>query len=164
MIILNQEQIKQKIKRMAIEIYEHHADEKQIFLAGINKKGYEIARLLEQEIRNLSPLNCTIFHLHLDPAAPTENPVLIDYDSNKLKNKIIVITDDVANTGRTIFYSFKSLMDILPKGVEVAVLIERSHKCFPVQVDIVGLRLATTLNENIEVSITDKTEWKVELT
>ena len=54
-------------------------------------------------------------------------------------------------------------MEILPKKLEVAVLIERSHKCFPVQVDIVGLQLATTLNENIEVSIQSSSEWKVEL-
>ena len=163
MIILNQEQIKQKIKRMAMEIYERHADEKQIFLAGINNKGFEIARLLEQEIRNLSPLNCASIHLKLDPAAPTENPILMDYEISKLKRKVIIITDDVANTGRTIFYSFKVLMDILPKKIEVAVLIERSHKCFPVQVDIVGLQLATTLNENIEVSLNNGSEWKVEL-
>jgi len=163
MIILNQEQIKQKIKRMAMEIYERHADEKQIYLAGINTKGFEIATLLEQEIRNLSPLICSIIHLRLDPASPAENPIELDIDVSKLKNKVIIITDDVANTGRTLFYSFKVLMDILPKKIEVAVLIERSHKCFPVQVDIVGLQLATTLNENIEVFIQNKSEWKVEL-
>ena len=163
MIILNQEQIKQKIKRMAMEIYERHAEEKQIYLAGINNKGFEIARLLEQEIRNLSPLKCELIHLKLDPSAPTDHPIQINLEISKLKNKVIIITDDVANTGRTIFYSFKVLMDILPKKVEVAVLIERSHKCFPVQVNIVGLQLATTLNENIEVSIIDGSGWKVEL-
>lgn len=163
MIILNQEQIKQKIKRMAMEIYERHADEKQIFLAGINNKGFQIAGLLEKEIRNLSPLNCAIIPLRLDPAAPTEHPIELDMEASKLKNKVIIITDDVANTGRTIFYAFKVLMEIIPKKIEVAVLIERSHKCFPVQVDIVGLQLATTLNENIDVSLHEKTEWKVEL-
>jgi pyrimidine operon attenuation protein/uracil phosphoribosyltransferase len=163
MIILNQEQIKQKIKRMAMEIYERHADEKQIYLAGINNKGFEIARLLEEEIRALSPLNCLRIHIILDPAAPTEHPILIDYDVARLKGKVIIITDDVSNTGRTVFYSFKVLMDILPKKIEVAVLVERTHKCFPVQVDVVGLRLATTLNENIEVTIGEDSDWKVEL-
>lgn len=163
MIILNQDQIKQKIKRMAMEIYERHADEKQIYLAGLNNKGLEIAHLLEKEIRNLSPLNCSIIHIKLDPSAPTEHPIELDHELLKLKNKVIIITDDVSNTGRTIFYSFKVLMDIIPKKIEVAVLIERSHKCFPVQVNIVGLQLATTLKENIEVSIQNNSEWKVEL-
>jgi pyrimidine operon attenuation protein/uracil phosphoribosyltransferase len=164
MIILNQEQIKQKIKRMAMEIYERHAEEKQIFLAGINKKGFEIACLLEKEIKNLSPLECIIMSLQLDPTAPTLHPIHLDYDISRLKNKIIILTDDVSNTGRTIFYAFKTLMEVLPKAIEVAVLVERSHKRFPVQVNITGLQLATTLNENIDVFLTDKSNWKVELT
>ncbi len=163
MIILNQEQIKQKIKRMAMQIYERHADEKEIYLAGINNKGYEIANLLDKEIRALSPLNCKILQIRLDPAAPTKHPIQIDHNLSDLENKAIIICDDVSNTGRTVFYSFKVLMEFLPKKIEVAVLIERTHKCFPVQVDIVGLRLATTLNENIEVSLLKSTDWKVEL-
>lgn len=163
MIILNQEQIKQKIKRMAMEIYERHADEKQIYLAGINTKGFQIARLLEEEIIKLSPLKCELLNLRLDPASPTDQPITLDVDITKLKNKVIIIADDVANTGRTIFYSFKVFMEIIPKKIEVAVLIERTHKCFPVHVDVVGMRLATTLNENIEVSLQKGKTWKVEL-
>ncbi|MEL6989936.1 MAG: phosphoribosyltransferase family protein, partial [Bacteroidota bacterium] len=61
--------------------------------------------------------------------------------------------DDVANTGRTIFYAFKPLFEILPKKIEVAVLVDRKHKSFPIKVDYVGLSLATTIQENIDVQI-----------
>lgn len=62
-----------------------------------------------------------------------------------LKDKALIIVDDVANTGRTIFYAFKPILDVLPKKVEVAVLADRTHKSFPIRVDYVGLSLATTL-------------------
>lgn len=163
MTILNQEQIKQKIKRMAIEIYEHHSEEKLIYLAGINTKGYEIAQLLEKEIANLCPLNCILLRIRVEPSAPSTNPISLIPCDYKLENSVIIITDDVCNTGRTIFYSFRSLMDYLPKKVKVAVLVERSHKCFPVHVDIVGMKLATTLQEDIEVSIDNNSNWKVDL-
>lgn len=163
MIILNQEQIKQKIKRMAIEIYERHSDEKKIFLAGINTKGYEIAKLLSLQISELSPIQCELLHIHLNPAQPTEHPISLNVDSSLLRNKSVIITDDVANTGRTLFYSFKTIMDIVPKKLEVAVLIERTHKGFPIHVDFVGMKLATTLKDNIEVALDSANDWKVSL-
>jgi pyrimidine operon attenuation protein / uracil phosphoribosyltransferase len=163
MIILNQLQIKQKIKRMAMEIYERHSDEKQVYLAGINHKGLEIARMLEEELIRLSPLKCEIFNIRLNPAAPTESLIETDLDAALLKNKVIILTDDVSNTGRTLFYAFKPLMEMKPRKIEVAVLIERTHKCFPVHVDIVGLRLATTIKENIEVLLDRQANWKVQL-
>ena len=69
--------------------------------------------------------------------------------------------DDVANTGRTIFYAIKPLLDILPKKVEVAVLVDRTHKAFPIRVDYYGISLATTLKETINVEIRKKKERAV---
>ena len=70
-----------------------------------------------------------------------------------LRNKPVIIVDDVANTGRTIFYAVQPLLKAVPKKVEVAVLIDRKHKSFPMKADYVGLSLATTLLNNIEVNI-----------
>ncbi|MFZ1579958.1 MAG: phosphoribosyltransferase family protein, partial [Saprospiraceae bacterium] len=63
------------------------------------------------------------------------------------------IVDDVANTGRTIFYAFKVFMDVLPKKIEIAVLVDRKHKRFPTKVDYVGLSLATTVQEHIKADL-----------
>ncbi|MBI5914270.1 MAG: phosphoribosyltransferase, partial [Bacteroidetes bacterium] len=67
----------------------------------------------------------------------------------------------VANTGRTIFYACKPILQTLPKKVEVAVMVDRTHKSFPVKVDYFGLSLATTLLENIEVQIRDTEQFGV---
>ena len=79
----------------------------------------------------------------------------------QIENKVVIIVDDVANTGRTIYYALKPLLDVLPKKVEVAVLVDRKHKSFPIQADYVGLSLATTLKESIEVKIREVDEWAV---
>jgi pyrimidine operon attenuation protein / uracil phosphoribosyltransferase len=80
-----------------------------------------------------------------------------------VKDKVVILIDDVANTGRTIFYAIRPLLDVLPKKVEVAVLVDRKHKSFPIQPDYVGLSLATTLKENIDVQIRETADWSVYL-
>ena len=87
----------------------------------------------------------------------------IDIDESLFKNKVVIIVDDVANTGRTIFFAFKPFLDILTKKVEVAVLVDRKHKSFPIKVDYVGLSLATTLKENIKVQLGVAKEREVRL-
>jgi pyrimidine operon attenuation protein/uracil phosphoribosyltransferase len=74
------------------------------------------------------------------------------------------VVDDVANTGRTVFYACKPILETLPKKLETVVLVDRMHKSFPIKVDYVGISLATTLMENIDVRISDKEEMSVYLT
>ena len=89
--------------------------------------------------------------VRINPAAPLSEPVRIGLPLESLQNRTIILTDDVANTGRTLFYACRPLLDTLPRRLEVAVLIDRQHKLFPIRADYVGLSLATTLKENIEV-------------
>ena len=88
---------------------------------------------------------------------------MIDIDLKELNKTSIIVVDDVANTGRTIFYATKPLMTILPKKIEAAVLVDRKHKLFPIKVDYVGISLATTLKENIRVDLSRKTQKSVHL-
>ena len=80
-----------------------------------------------------------------------------------LKSKVLIIVDDVANTGRTIFYAFQPLLALLPSKLQVAVLVDRKHKSFPIEVDYVGLSLATTMKENIVVKLTGDEGMEVHL-
>ena len=89
----------------------------------------------------------------LNPADPLSQDVTLSINANEMDGKVIILVDDVANTGRTLFYAFKPLLEILPKKIEVAVLVNRKHKQFPVQVDYEGISLATTIQDNIEVHI-----------
>ncbi|MEO1258922.1 MAG: phosphoribosyltransferase family protein [Bacteroidota bacterium] len=163
MQILNDRQIRQKIKRLAIEIVEHNISVKKLILAGINNNGMTFARLLEEQLKAICEKEIVMTRLVINPAEPLSSEVQLDMPIKKLKNKVIIIVDDVANTGRTIFYACKPLMDTLPKKVEVAVLVDRTHKSFPIKVDYCGLSLATTLLENIEVKIKDVESFSVNL-
>ncbi len=153
MKILDSKQIQQKINRIAIQILERNFAEKEIILAGINNNGMGFAKLLAKNLKTRSDITITLSQIKLNPAKPTSENIVINLDEKELNKKVIIIVDDVANTGRTIFYAFKPFLEILPKKVEVAVLVDRKHKSFPVKPDYVGISLATTAKENIDVSI-----------
>lgn len=163
MLILDDRQIRQKIRRLAIEIVEHNYEEPEIILAGINNKGMAFARLLQAELSAISQQKFTLTHLRINPAAPLSTEIQIEIPASQLEGKVILVVDDVANTGRTIFYACKPLLDTLPKKVEVAVMVDRTHKSFPVKVDYYGMSLATTLLENIDVQIPDNQDFGVYL-
>ncbi|MFT5168068.1 MAG: pyrimidine operon attenuation protein/uracil phosphoribosyltransferase [Saprospiraceae bacterium] len=153
MKILDERQIKQKIKRLAIQILEKNLKEGEIILAGINNNGMGFAKMIYKELNKISENKITLTRIRLSPANPLESEVTIEMPLDDIANKVIIIVDDVANTGRTIFYAMKPLMNILPKKVQVAVLVDRKHKSFPIEVDYVGLSLATTMRESIDVQI-----------
>ena len=163
MKLLDQRQIKQKIKRLAIEILEQNFGEKEIILAGINNNGLGFAKMLHRHLKKLTENKITLAQIQLSPANPLETEVQIGLTKKELKNKVIIVVDDVANTGRTIFYAIKPLLDVLPKKIQVAVLVDREHKSFPIKVDYVGLSLFTTLKDNIDVQIKGRGEKAVYL-
>jgi pyrimidine operon attenuation protein / uracil phosphoribosyltransferase len=165
MQILDDRQVRQKIRRLAIEILEHNYDEDTLILAGLNRNGLGFAQLLLDELQPLAPpsLRITLTRIRLNPANPTEYEPQIELGSEELRNKCVIVVDDVANTGRTIFYAIQPMLKVLPRKVEVAVLVDRKHKSFPIQADYVGLTLHTTLYENIDVQILDTQEMAVHL-
>jgi pyrimidine operon attenuation protein/uracil phosphoribosyltransferase len=163
MKILNQSQIKQKIRRLSFEILEHNYDEKQLILGGINNNGMHFAKMLQKDLQKISDLDFKLMHITLNPAQPLADPIEIDLPAKEVKNKVVIIIDDVANTGRTIFFAMKPLMESLPRKIEAAVLVDRTHKSFPIKVDYVGLSLATTLKDHIDVQLKGFEEMAVYL-
>jgi pyrimidine operon attenuation protein/uracil phosphoribosyltransferase len=161
MKILDRAQINQKIKRLAIEVLENNFEEKAIILAGINNNGTGFARLLEKELKKITEIRIHLVTIRLNPAAPLSTPIELNTPVESLKGKTIIVVDDVANTGRTIFYACKPILEIIPKKLEVAVLVDRKHKTFPIYPKYVGVSLATTLKEDIELQILNKEEWGV---
>ncbi len=153
MELLNHRQVVQKIKRLAIEILENNDGEQELIFAGINNNGYGFAEILVQELRPLTKISLQLTRIRLNPAQPLSSPIQTALPLSAFEGKTVIVVDDVANTGRTIFYACKPLMEVLPRKVEVAVLVDRKHKSFPVKVDYVGLSLATTLQEDIDVQI-----------
>jgi pyrimidine operon attenuation protein/uracil phosphoribosyltransferase len=150
-IILNKKETLQKIKRIAYEIYERNYQEKEIALAGIYDKGYFFAALLEKELKQLCSLKVTLVKITLDKSAKKQCDVTLDTDINSLKDKVVIVTDDVLNTGRTLVYSLQPFLTIPLKKLQTAVIVNRSHNNFPVSPDYIGYSLATTLKEHIDV-------------
>lgn len=163
MQVLNDYQIKQKIQRLSYEILENNLDEQEIMLVGINNNGYGFAKLLFESLTAISDKKVILSKIKLNPAQPLDFPIETDLNEADLVNKSIIVIDDVANTGRTIFYAFKVFMNILVKKIEVAVLVDRKHKMFPIKVDYVGLSLATTVQENIKADLIKPTALSVTL-
>ncbi len=155
MKILDHVQIRQKIKRLAYEILESNYDQEEIVLAGINNNGLGFAKMLKKELEKISETRILLKNLRLNPAAPVDHPVSINTETSELKDKVVIVVDDVANTGRTMFYAMKVFMTVIPKKIETAVLIDRKHKAFPVEIYHFGLSLATTVQDNIEVDLSN---------
>lgn len=155
MRILEHHQIQQKIKRLAIQILERHYGESEIVLVGLNTRGLAFAERLLAELRVLAPesMAFTLTRIRLNPASPLEYAPYIEMPVEGLRDKIIIVADDVANTGRTLFFAMKPLLNNVPRRIEVAVLVDRKHKSFPIQPDYVGMSLYTTMRDDIEVQL-----------
>ena len=150
-LVLTRTDILQKIKRMAFEIYEHNTEEQSLVLAGIRGQGYLVAERLAAELRQLSPLQITLLEISVNKQMPLESPVTLSNAPDGLRHQVVVVVDDVLKSGRTLMYSLRPFLDIPLKKLETAVLIDRGYPRFPVLATYVGYRLATTLQEHVEV-------------
>lgn len=150
--ILDKQRIEHKLRRMAYEIWEHNSDEQELTLVGIESGGKVIADNLAVLLREISPLKVAVISVTINKKKPLNHALDLD---NDLTGKSVVLVDDVANSGKTITYSLHAILSYDLKKVMVAVLVDRRHKSFPIASDIVGLSIATTLQEHIEVEIVD---------
>ncbi len=66
---------------------------------------------------------------------------------------MIIVVDDVSNSGKTLLYALKPFINSHPKKIQILVLVERTHTSFPVRPDYVGLSIATTIQEHIFVEV-----------
>ena len=151
MQLLTHEQINAKVTRLAMEILERNTEERELYILGINNRGMELARRLQQELRAISEAPLHLWNLRIDPSDPLTAGPHLEHDVNELRGKPVLVVDDVANTGRTLFYALGALHAVLPSKIEVAVLVDRRHKEWPIYVTYSGMVLSTTLQDNILV-------------
>lgn len=149
--ILTAEDIQQKTRRMAYQIVEENYEEAELILIGIQPNGFEYAEQLKKEIEAIDDLKVTLVGLSLNKTNPLSQQINLANTELSLDNKAVIVVDDVANTGKTLYYALKPVMEFSPAKVQVAVLVDRQHKLFPVSPDFVGLSLSTTLQEHIHV-------------
>ena len=163
-LILDNEAIQQKTTRIAYQIVEDNYDERELIIIGIKPNGYGYAQQLKKEIEGIDGMKVSLIELDLNKSLPLENEIKLDLGKKTLDNKVVIIVDDVANTGKTLYYALKPVMEFTPKKVQAVVLVDRQHKLFPVSPDFVGLSLSTTLQEHIVVEFAENGKGAAYLT
>lgn len=148
--ILDQATAEKKMRRMALEIIENNIDEKEIILAGVRESGIVVARHMQELLSEISDVKTELISITLDKKEPGTVTLSKEIDFN---NKVVILVDDVANSGRTLLYALKPFLAFHPKKIQMLVLVERSHNSFPVHPDYVGLPVSTTLQEHIYVEV-----------
>ena len=138
---------------MAYEILENNFGETGFILAGIRESGTVIAKSIQESLLEIAGLKTELITVSLDKKNPKE--VMLSHQP-ELQNKVVIIIDDVSNSGKTLLFAIKPFLDANPKKIQTLVLVERSHKTFPVKPDYVGLSVATTLQEHIYVEVEGK--------
>ena len=148
--ILEEKVINKKLRRMAFEIMENNPDAGELILVGIRENGSTIARNVQRLLAENSTIKTKLINLSLDKRHPTT--ILLD-DPIDFNSKNIILIDDVSNSGKTMMYALKPFLESFPAKIETLVLVERTHKLFPVKSDYVGISLATTFQDHIYVEV-----------
>ncbi len=155
-LLLTASDIKKKTERIAYEILENTDENSEIILAGITGSGLKFAEKLMKNLKKFSEAKISICSITVNKSNPISHEAKCSVEPSSFKNKSVIIVDDVANTGRTVFYAQKVFMNVLPKQIQVAVLVDRKHKQFPVAADYVGLSLSTNMQEHVSVEFEDE--------
>lgn len=154
-IILNNEQIQHKTKRIAYQIYESNINEKEIVLAGIKENGFIFAKRIKEVLEKISPVHVILCEVVINKKKPL-NPVTTSISSEEYKNKPLVLVDDVLNSGTTLIYAAKLFLEVPLKRFKTVVLVNRNHKKYPIKADFKGISLSTSMQEHIYVEFEGK--------
>lgn len=146
-IILTHKQIGYKFIRLAWQVYENNMDETCIWLVGIDQRGYFIAESIAAALRTIT--DQPVEAIQVDVLNQAEPIYHSQSQLSDLSNGVVVIVDDVLNSGKTIMKAMLPLLDLQVSKIQVAVLASRSHRLYPIKADYVGVSMATTLQEHL---------------
>ena len=164
-LLLTADEIDEKLDQMASSIYQEVVDKNSLVLVGIRTGGVYLANRLFEKIRAQAgqevPVGILDIGLYRDDwtrlstnpvVRSTEMPVSID-------DQVVVLVDDVLFTGRTVRAAMDALIDFgRPKRIELAVLVDRGHREFPICANYVGTTVSTTLEEVVNVYMSEAGE------
>ena len=149
-IILNQNKINKIVRRLAYQILESNISSSEIILIGIYENGYNLSKIIFEELKAITEIKTELFFVKINKKSPLKN-IVFECEKEYLKNKSIVLIDDVLNTGKTLIYCTKSLLDVELNSFKTVVLIDRNHKKFPIKVDYKGISVSTSIADHIEL-------------
>ncbi len=159
-LILNHLQISQKIDRIAYQILEDNYQENEIVIVGIASNGYLFAKKIVEKLNTISttPVEFNLVKLTLDKDHPLNHKIEMDKPTEILNNKVVILVDDVLNSGKTLIYGVKFILDYPIKRMSTAVLVDRNNKKYPIGIHYNGLALSTTLKNNISMEFSSNGE------
>ncbi len=149
-MILTKEIALNKLRRMAMEIAERNHDKPSLVLIGIKENGIVIADIISKMLKSIFSGKVDLLWLSLDKSHPSTITLSEAYDFNGAN---ILLIDDVANSGRTMLYALKPLLEKHPAQIQTLALVERTHKLFPIAIDYVGHSVSTNAKENIVIKV-----------
>jgi pyrimidine operon attenuation protein/uracil phosphoribosyltransferase len=162
---MDADQIRRAVKRISHEIVERNRGVKGLAVVGIRRRGVYIASRIAAYMEKIEgdhvPSGALDITLYRDDFQVTKNiqtrPVVGTTDiKDDITDKVIVLVDDVLFTGRTIRAALDELIDFgRPKQIQLAVLVDRGHREFPIKADYVGRNLPTSENEVVEVKLVE---------
>jgi pyrimidine operon attenuation protein/uracil phosphoribosyltransferase len=161
--ILDHEQIERKLQRMAWEIYENNHLANRLILIGIADNGMHIANAISNILSQISEIEILMGRIDLDKSMGLNADAVLSC-KHEFKDEVVIMVDDVLNSGRIMFASLLPVLAQKPAKIQTAVLANRNHKAFPIKGDIVGISLATTLQEHIWFEIDNDGKMLVFLT
>lgn len=160
--MLDQAAINRALTRIAHEILEHNKGGENLVLVGIKSRGVPIAKRLQEKIEEIEAITVPIGELDItlyrdDLQEKTRDPEIIATNIDvAIKNKTVVLVDDVLYTGRTVRAAMDAVMDIdRPSQIQLAVLIDRGHRELPIRADYVGKNIPTSKEEVIAVQLSE---------
>jgi len=148
--------------RIAHEIVERNEDLSRLYLVGIPNGGVPLARQLAANLREVADADVTVGILDTtlyrdDLMSRGERPRLRRTEMpSVVDERVVILVDDVANTGRTIRAAMDALMDFgRPRAVQVVALVDRGHRELPIRIDYVGKNIPTQRGERVELEGAD---------
>lgn len=153
--IMNQEQISRTLKRMTHEIIERNQELSDVVLVGIMKKGYPIAQILKENLKRFAEIDIPVFGIDItnyrDDLEVKKN---IQLQAIDVKDKNVILVDDVLYTGRSVRAAMDAIADQgRPKQIQLAILIDRGHRELPIRADYIGKNIPTSRNEKVIVDL-----------
>ena len=145
--------------RISHEILEKNKGTEDLVLLGIKRRGVPMAERICENIRRIEgqavpcgSLDITLYRDDLTELSPDASVVSSDFPCD-IKNKNVILVDDVLFTGRTVRAAIEAILDKgRPKTIQLAVLVDRGHRELPIRADYVGKNVPTSLKEMIEVA------------
>lgn len=161
-IVMDSIQMRRTVMRIAHEIVERNKNIGEIILVGIRNRGVPLAERIADALEKfegvrvpVGALDITLYRDDIQMISP--NPVVGKTEINAdVHDRIVVLVDDVLFTGRTVRAALDELVDFgRPKAIQLAVLIDRGHREYPIRADFVGKNVPTAGRETIEVLLAE---------